>query len=137
MDTALWVAIVIGLAQIVVQLASTRWQINVARTLVAPQTAKPEGRGMTPPTSLKPNQRVTVEYEGPPVPRWVMRLSIFLVNTVAVYFLYTEYQSTAPVTRAGVVFIASMAGVVCVCFILPLIMAVYDYIISSFQMRGL
>jgi hypothetical protein len=135
MDTALVVAIIIGALQIVAQLASTRWQVNVARKLVqSPPQSNLSG------TSSRATQpaagKITVTDERP-IPTWVLRLGTFLVNTVAVYFLYAEYQSTAPLTRAGVVFIASMVSVVCVCFLIPIIINIYDYIIRSFVIRGL
>jgi hypothetical protein len=66
------------------------------------------------------------------VPKWVLRIAIFIIQTIAIYVLMSEYHSAEPLTRSSVVVIASMAGLVSICFMLPLIIGVYNYIEAYF-----
>jgi hypothetical protein len=66
------------------------------------------------------------------IPKWVLHVAIFIVQTAAIYFLLEEYRSTEPLTRSSVVLIASMVGLVSICFVLPLILGVYKYIEAYF-----
>jgi hypothetical protein len=67
------------------------------------------------------------------VPRWVLRLLIFTIQTAAIYVLVWEYHTGDPLTRKSVVLITAMAGVVCICFLVPLIIGVYDYMERYFS----
>jgi hypothetical protein len=62
------------------------------------------------------------------LPKWVLRLTIFLVQTVAVYFLLLEYRSSQPLTRHSVVIIACMTALISICFVVPLIIGIYNYL---------
>src|SRR6266849_6804378 len=62
------------------------------------------------------------------VPRWVLRIGIFIIQSVAVYVLMSEYRSSQPLTRPAAVLIASMAAAVAICFVVPLIIGVYGHI---------
>ena len=62
------------------------------------------------------------------VPTWVLRAGVFIVQTIAIYVLVTQYRSSAPLTRPGAVLIASMAAVIAICFLVPLIIGVYRHI---------
>ena len=62
------------------------------------------------------------------VPKWVLRIAIFLIQTVAVYFLLLEYRSSQPLTRHSVVIIACMTALISICFVVPLIIGVYNYL---------
>ena len=64
------------------------------------------------------------------VPKWSMRLVIFIIQTVAIHFVVLEYLNPEPATRQSIIFIASMIGVFVLCFTIPLIMNIYDYIES-------
>ena len=72
-------------------------------------------------------QNTTFEWK---VPKWLMRLVVFVIQTVAIYFVVLEYSNPEPATRQSIIFIASMIGVFVLCFIIPLILNVYDYIES-------
>ena len=64
------------------------------------------------------------------IPKWSMRLVIFIVQTVAIHFVVLEYSNPEPATRQSTIFIASMIGVFVICFTVPLILNIYDYIES-------
>lgn len=63
--------------------------------------------------------------------RWKVRLLIFLVNTVATYFLIQEVRDPNPLSRISVLIIAAEVGVMVICFILPLFLGVYESIENS------
>ena len=62
------------------------------------------------------------------VPKWILRIANFLIQTVASYFLLVEYRSSQPLTRHSVVIIACMTALMSICFVVPLIIGVYDYL---------
>lgn len=62
------------------------------------------------------------------VPIWVQRAGIFVVQTGAIYLISREYVSEEPPTRASIVLIAALIGVVTICFLLPWIQSVYRVI---------
>jgi len=72
-------------------------------------------------------QNTTFEWK---IPKWLMRLVIFIIQTVAIHFVVLEYSNPEPATRQSIIFIASMIGVFVLCFTIPLILNVYDYIES-------
>jgi hypothetical protein len=62
------------------------------------------------------------------VPTWAMRAGIFIIQTIAIYVLVAQYRSSEPLTRPVAVLIASMAAVIVICFLVPLIIGVYRHI---------
>jgi hypothetical protein len=62
------------------------------------------------------------------VPKWLLRIANFLIQTAAVYFLLMEYRSSQPLTRHSVVIIACMTALISICFVVPLIIGVYNYL---------
>src|SRR6266446_9308726 len=58
------------------------------------------------------------------VPTWVLRVGIFIVQSVAVYVLMVQYRSSQPLTRPAAVLIACMAAEIAICFVVPLIIGV-------------
>lgn len=62
----------------------------------------------------------------------IARILMFLLNAVATYFPIMEIHNSNPSTRTSVVFIAAMVGVMVICFILPLVLGVYEYIENNF-----
>ena len=70
-------------------------------------------------------QKTTFEWR---IPLWVQRAGSFIVQTGAIYIIVQEYISNEPLTRATVVLVASMTGVVSICFVLPWIQGVYEVI---------
>jgi len=62
------------------------------------------------------------------VPTWVLRVGIFIIQSIAVYVLMVQYRSPQPLSRPAVVLIACMAAVIAICFVVPLIIGVYRHI---------
>jgi len=59
---------------------------------------------------------------------WVLRIGIFIVQSVAIYVLMVQYRSSQPLSRPAAVLIACMAAVIAICFVVPLIIGVYRHI---------
>jgi hypothetical protein len=62
----------------------------------------------------------------------IARIIMFLINTAATYFLIVQIQNPNPLTRTSVLIIAAMIGVMVICFIVPIILGVYEYIENNF-----
>lgn len=110
----------IGIAAIVIGAFFSSVQILLQWLSIRPLRAPASGT-----SNRRLPARIKFEWR---VPKWVLRITIFLIQTVAVYFLLLEYRSSQPLTRPSVVIIACMTAVISICFVVPLIIGVYNYL---------
>ena len=118
METANIIALVgvlIGLGQLVYAIRSHSLQ------------QKTSGTG---PTRTVEFKKIELEWR---VPKWVLRVGLFLFQLVAIYFVVEQYNSVEPVTRSSVVVIASLVAVWGVTFVLQQVIGVYDYIEAHYK----
>jgi hypothetical protein len=122
MSIEAWIGIAAIVAGVLSQFGSALWQIKAAR--VAESSTKQSKQKSS--QSHVGNRR---SYW------WKRRVVIFVVNTIAVYFLVEQMRNPNALTRTSALIIAVAVGVICICFMLPFFIGIYEYIDVTLENR--
>jgi protein-S-isoprenylcysteine O-methyltransferase Ste14 len=76
----------------------------------------------------RPRKQIAVKNVAWRVPRPILLIGNFLIQTAAIYLLNLEYSNSEPPTRQSEIWIASLTGLCVVCFLIPIMLGVYRLI---------
>jgi len=117
----IWIVTSVIVIPFVIQFGSAWWQIKAARELANPIAKQ------TPEPNAPVNQ---INNSAPLKFRWGLRVFFAVVQFIAGVILLEAAQSSEPLTRMSALLMISMAGIMVICIIIPIIMNVYYYLDS-------